>query len=174
MMQRHQFEKKGGGNASFELSSSSCDIIILPNRISVKTMFFKASSFLSKLLQRLSSTTFRQSQNYPSSSTVNSPPRNTFIVVRLLPCRCHAITIQMIFVSCFALLGSAQSRQHPEREYPEGQQNMEKQMKVKSFNPREGKLQQQKQTLFAKKLNEIQILSQVYNEKGTLHLAFMH
>ena len=52
---------------------------------------------------------------------------------------------------------------------------MEKQMKVKSFNPREGKLQQQKQTLFAKKLNEIQILSQVYNdEKGTLHLVFMH
>ena len=48
---------------------------------------------------------------------------------------------------------------------------MEKQMKVKSFNPREGKLQQQKQTVFAKKLNEIQILSQVYNEKGPLHLA---
>ena len=98
--------RREGGNASFELSSS-CDIIILPNRISVKTMFFKASSFLSKLLQRLSSTTFRQSQNYPSSSTVNSPPRNTFIVVRLLPCRCHAITIQMIFVSCFALHGPA-------------------------------------------------------------------
>ena len=39
-----------------------------------------------------------------------------------------------------------------QREYPEGQQNMEKQMKVKSFNPREGKLQQQKQTVFAKKL----------------------
>ena len=58
-----------------------------------------------------------------------------------------------------------------QREYPEGQQNMEKQMKVKSFNPREGKLQQQKQTVFAKKLNEIQILSQVYNEKGTPHLV---
>ena len=41
---------------------------------------------------------------------------------------------------------------------------MEKQMKVKSFNPREGKLQQQKQ-FSLKKLNEIQILSQVYNEK---------
>ena len=51
-----------------------------------------------------------------------------------------------------------------QREYPEGQQNMEKQMKVKSFNPREGKLQQQKQ-FSLKKLNEIQILSQVYNEK---------
>ena len=54
--------RREGGNASFELSSSSCDIIILPHRISVKTMFFKASSFLSKLLQRLSSTAFRQSQ----------------------------------------------------------------------------------------------------------------
>ena len=42
-------------------------------------------------------------------------------------------------------------------------------MKVKSFNPREGKLQQQKQTVFTKKLNEIQIFCQVYNEKGPLH-----
>ena len=105
--------RREGGNASFELSSSSCDIIILPHRISVKTMFFKASSFLSKLLQRLSSTTFRQSQNYPSKTQLLTAPQKIFFVTYVFLqlsdycLRCHAITIQMIFVSCHALHGSA-------------------------------------------------------------------
>ena len=103
--------RREGGNASFELSSSSCDIIILPHRISVKTMFFKASSFLSKLLiKRLSSTT---SDNLKIIRLKLTAPQKIFIVTYVMLqmsdycLRCHAITIQMIFVSCHALHGSA-------------------------------------------------------------------
>ena len=85
-----------------------------------------------KLLKRLLSKNVRQSPNrlkinfsFGNSENVN------FIVFSV-------ITIQM-----FCKLLSALSRIHPSLgrargEYPEGQQNMEKQMKVKSFNPKTG------------------------------------
>ena len=125
-------------------------------------MFFKTSSVLLNCSKDSYPKTFRQSQN---PLKINFSLGNS--------AKCQIMSSMSLQFKCFCKI-LCTSRIHPSlgrtrREYPEGLQNMEKQMKVKSFNPREGKLQQQKQTVFAKKLNEIQILSQVYNEKGPLH-----